>query len=87
MNQQKAELVPKGDLRLILFKGSEIRQIFHNDQWFFSIIDIIKVLSESKQPARYWNRLKKQLVDQEGFSELSAHIGKLPMPSEDGKDA
>jgi hypothetical protein len=29
--------------------------------------------------------LKKQLIDQEGFSELSAHIGKLPMPSEDGK--
>ena len=45
MNQTQAELVPAGDIRLVLFKGRGIRQVFHNDEWFFSAIDVIKVLS------------------------------------------
>ncbi len=85
MNQVKAELVPRGDLRLILFKGQGVRQKFHNGEWLFSIIDIIKVLTESKQPGRYWNKLKSQLVGREGFSELFANSEKLKFPSSDGK--
>ncbi len=50
MNQAKAELVSKGDIRLVLFKGKEIRQVFHNNEWFFSVIDVIKVLSGSSRP-------------------------------------
>ncbi len=81
----KVEQAPKSDLRLILFKGKGVRQIFHNNEWFFSVIDVIKVLSGSSRPSQYWNDLKKQLVNQEGFNELFGNIEKLPMPSEDGK--
>ncbi len=81
----KVEQAPKSDLRLILFKGKGVRQIFHNNEWFFSVIDVIKVLSGSSRPSQYWNDLKKQLADQEAFNELSANIGKLPMPSADGR--
>ncbi len=85
MNQTKAELIPAGDIRLVMFKGKEIRQVFHNNEWLFSVIDIVKVLSDSSRPRKYWNDLKKRLVGQEGFNELSANIEKLPMPSADGK--
>ncbi len=81
----QVEPVPAGDIRLVMFKGEEIRQVFHNDEWFFSVIDIIKILSDSKQPNRYWSELKKQLIDTEGFSELVGNTEKLPMPSADGK--
>jgi DNA-damage-inducible protein D len=68
MNQQEAELIPAGDLRLILFKGRGIRQVFHNDEWFFSVIDVISVLSGSGRPRRYWNDLKTKLVDRKELS-------------------
>jgi hypothetical protein len=42
-------------------------------------------LSGCSRPSKYWSDLKKQLVDQEGFTELFANSEKLPMPSEDGK--
>jgi DNA-damage-inducible protein D len=54
VNQDKAELVPEGDIRLILFKGKEIRQVFHNNEWFFSVTDVIKILSGSSRPRQYW---------------------------------
>ncbi len=85
MNQTKAELIPAGDIRLVMFKGKEIRQVFHDNEWLFSVIDIVKVLSDSSRPRKYWNDLKKRLVGQEGFNELSANIGKLPLPSSNGK--
>jgi DNA-damage-inducible protein D len=37
-------LVPAGNVRLILFKGKEIRQVFHNNEWLFSLVDIVEVL-------------------------------------------
>ncbi len=52
MNQAQAELVPAGDIRLILFKGDEIRQVFHNNEWFFSVIDVIKVLEQLEEATR-----------------------------------
>jgi hypothetical protein len=42
-------------------------------------------ISNSDRPSKYWNDLKKQLIDQEGFSKLFASSEKLPMPSADGK--
>ncbi len=85
MNQVKAELVPAGDIRLILFQGQGVRQIFHNDEWFFSVIDIVKVLTGSPRPSKYWSDLKTKLVDTEGFSEPFANSERLKMPSTDGK--
>jgi len=73
------------EVQLVLFKGKEIRQKFHNNEWFFSVIDAIAAISESDQPSRYWNELKAQLTKKEGFLELFANIEKLKMPSADGK--
>jgi BRO family, N-terminal domain len=64
---------------------ASIRRIWHDGRWFFSVIDLIGVLTDSARPRKYWSDLKKRLIDEEGFSELSAKIGQLKMRSADGK--
>ncbi len=45
---------------LIPFEGKEIRKIWHDDQWFFSVVDVIGVLTDSVVPRNYWATLKKR---------------------------
>ena len=68
-----------------LFEGSEIRSIWdaEKEDYYFSVIDVISVLTESNIPKRYWTDLKKKLVD-EG-SELYENIVRFKMKAQDGK--
>lgn len=82
---QQGELLAEGEAQMALFRGKEIRQVFHGGEWFFSIIDVVAAVTGSDQPSRYWNELKAQLTEKEDFSELFGNIEKLKMPSADGK--
>jgi DNA-damage-inducible protein D len=62
---------------------TQIRKVWHDGHWFFSVIDVIGALTGSERPRKYWNDLKTRLA-QEG-SEVSAKIGQLKMPAPDGK--
>ena len=77
--------VEQGDSQMVLFDGIVVRKIFHENQWHFSVVDIIAALTGSDRPAKYWSDLKTKLVKDEGFSELSDKIGQLKMPAADGK--
>lgn len=68
-----------------LFEEQQVRSIWNEEQqkWYFSIIDIIAVLTNSPRSRKYWNALKTKL-QQEG-SELSQNLGQLKMLAEDGK--
>ncbi|MCZ7380974.1 MAG: Bro-N domain-containing protein [Candidatus Methanoperedens sp.] len=68
---------------LVVFEGTKIRRIWHHDQWYFSVVDVVGVLTDSSIPRRYWSDLKTKL-DEEGF-ELYEKIVQLKMPSVDGK--
>ncbi|GBE05239.1 hypothetical protein BMS3Abin10_00862 [bacterium BMS3Abin10] len=69
---------------IAVFKGKQIRKTIHNNEWWFSIIDVIEVLTGTERPRKYWNDLKKKLAD-EGYDELSEKIGQLKIQSADGK--
>ena len=75
----------KQDQSIILFNQKQIRRHWDdkNELWYFSIIDVISILTESPRPRKYWSDLKNKLK-KEG-SELSAKIGQLKMLSSDGK--
>ena len=45
---------------LIPFEGKSIRKVLHNEEWYFSVIDVIEGLIESPNPSNYWNMLKKR---------------------------
>ena len=79
------DVVPEGQLDLVPFKKHEIRRVLHDDEWWFSVVDVVAALTESARPRKYWSDLKRQLSEKEGFSELSEYIGQLPMPGADGK--
>ena len=68
-----------------LFEHKKIRSHWdaEEEKWYFSVVDIIEVLTDSPRPRKYWNALKTKLR-QEG-SELSQNMGQLKMEAEDGK--
>ncbi len=70
---------------IILFNQKQIRRIWDEEKelWYFSIVDIVEILTESPRPRKYWNALKTKLR-QEG-SELSQKVGQLKLESPDGK--
>lgn len=69
-----------------IFEQKQIRTSWNEDEekWYFSIIDVIEVLTGTDRPRKYWNDLKTKL-NNEG-SELSEKIGQLKMQSADGKN-
>jgi prophage antirepressor-like protein len=78
------ELIPEGELQICQFAGKEIRKVCHNDEWFFSIVDVIEALADTNRPAAYWNDLKTKLAQNEGFKGLYDKIEKLPLAGKDG---
>jgi DNA-damage-inducible protein D len=68
---------------LVVFEGAKIRRMWHNEQWYFSVVDIVGILTDSSIPRRYWSDLKIKL-EEEG-SELYEKIVQLKLPSADGK--
>ena len=69
-----------------LFEGKEIRSVWdaEKEEYFFSVVDVIKVLTDSKNPNDYWYRLKKRMTDEEK-SEISTKCRQLKLKSKDGK--
>lgn len=79
MDENKMHLINK------IFNNETIRTIWDKEQekYFISVIDIVKVLSNSKRPRKYWSDLKRQLLE-EG-NEVSEKIGQLKLKAKDGK--
>ena len=67
---------------LIPFGGKEIRKIWHGDEWHFSVIDVIEVLTDSPKPTAYWNKVQKTLASE---NQLYPFWIKLKLVSQDGK--
>jgi hypothetical protein len=70
---------------IVLFKQKKVRRKWSEEEekWYFSVIDIVEILTDSSRPRKYWNDLKTKLKN-EG-SELSDKIGRLKMKAPDGK--
>ena len=68
-----------------LFEQKQVRSVWNDEEekWYFSIVDVIEVLTETDRSRKYWSDLKAKLK-KEG-SELSEKIGQLKILAEDGK--
>jgi DNA-damage-inducible protein D len=49
-------MVDKKDL--VVFQDKKIRRLWHDKQWFYSVVDIIKILTDSPTPRQYWGKVK-----------------------------
>ncbi len=70
--------------KIAIFQKKEVRKILHKNEWWFSVIDVIEVLTDTARSRKYWSDLKRKLI-KEGYSEVSEKIGQLKMTSPDGK--
>ncbi len=73
------------DSKIILFQEKQVRRVWHNEQWFFSIIDVVGVLTENERASKYWNDIKRKLDLEGAWLELSEKIGKFKFLAQDGK--
>ncbi len=71
------------DTHLVVFKGKQIRKTIHNNEWWFSIVDVCGVLTESVDAGSYWRKLKQRLKA-EG-SEVVTFCHELKLTAPDGK--
>jgi len=69
-----------------LFEGNQIRSIWDNEQeeWYFSVVDIVGALTDSKNPRDYWYRVKKRMTEEEK-SQMSTICRQHKLESSDGK--
>lgn len=71
--------------KLALFEEKEIRRAWEEGKWYFSVVDVVFALTDSKNPRRYWSDLKIKLRD-EGYDIQSYEkIVQLKLESTDGK--
>ena len=73
----------KKDKALVVFQDKKIRRLWHENQWFFSVVDIVEVFTDSTIPKRYWADLKNKLKE-ESFEPYDK-IVQLKLVAEDGK--
>ena len=68
---------------IVVFEDKNIRRTWFKEEWWFSVVDIIGVLTQTDRARKYWSDLKIKLAE-EGF-EVSEKIGQLKLLAEDGK--
>ena len=68
---------------LVVFQDKKIRRIWFQDEWYFSVVDIVGVLIDSEDSRKYWNKLSQRL--REEGSEVVTICHQLKLIAEDGK--
>jgi len=68
---------------LVVFQDKKIRRVWFNDEWFFSVVDVVAVLTDSEDARKYWNKLSQRL--REEGSEVVTNCHQLKLVASDGK--
>ena len=69
--------------KLVVFQGKEIRRTWHNDEWFYSLVDIVGVLTKSVNPSDYLKKIRKR--DEEVGFYVGTNCPQVAMPTKTGK--
>ena len=85
-NKSSSAEVPAGkaSTKIALFRGKKVRKTIHNDEWWFSVIDVIEALTDSKDPNDYWYKMKIRVKDEDEI-QLSTFCRQLKLEAADGK--
>ena len=73
----------KKENKLIVFEDKKIRRVWYKEEWFYSVVDVVRALTDSVDAKDYWYRLKKREL--ENGVELSTNCRQLKLESLDGK--
>ena len=75
-------MIEESQKGLIVFQDRKIRRLWYNNEWFYSVVDMVEVLTDSPTPRQYWGKVKDREFIQ---LELSPIWVQLKLPAEDGK--
>ncbi|MFH1781511.1 MAG: Bro-N domain-containing protein [Patescibacteria group bacterium] len=70
--------------KIVLFQSRKIRRAWYKEEWFYSVVDVVGVLTSSVNARDYWHKMKKRVSDEEKI-ELSTICRQLKLKSSDGK--
>ncbi|MEK6707344.1 MAG: Bro-N domain-containing protein [Pseudomonadota bacterium] len=82
---KKTAIPSKSESHLVVFQETVIHRAWHAEEWWFSIIDMVGVLSESNNSNRYWSDLKRKLAQEAGSGQPYEKIVRLKLTAPDGK--
>src|SRR3989344_4821358 len=68
---------------LVVFQDKKIRRIWYKEEWYFSVVDVVGVLTDSPTPRQYWGKVKDREFTELGLSPIWVQ---LKLPSVDGKN-
>jgi hypothetical protein len=68
--------------KIVVFESKKIRRIWHEEEWYFSVVDVIEALTDSPTPRQYWGKVKhREFID----LQLSPVWVQLKLEAPDGK--
>ena len=70
--------------KIVLFKNKQVRKTLYNNEWYFSVVDIVEALTDSLDSNDYWYKMKIRVKNEDGI-ELSTVCRRLKLLSSDGK--
>ena len=70
--------------KIAIFKGKKVRKVIFQNEWWFSVVDVVEELTDSLKPRVYWNAMKTRVKANDGV-ELSTICRQLKLESSDGK--
>jgi hypothetical protein len=70
--------------KIVLFKNKQVRKTLHNNEWYFSVVDIVEALTDSLDSNDYWYKMKIRIKNEDGI-ELSTICRRLKLLAPDGK--
>ena len=69
--------------KLVIFQGKEVRRAWHNNEWYYSLVDIVAVLTDSANPTDYLKKIRKR--DEELKSYIGTNCPQVKMQTLSGK--
>ena len=70
--------------KIAIFKGKKIRKVLHQNEWWFSVVDVVEALTDSAKPSVYWSAMKARVKNEDEF-QLSTICRQLKLEASDGK--
>ena len=70
--------------KIVVFESKQIRRVWHNEEWYFSVVDVVSALTDSVNARDYWFRMKVRVKLEDGI-ELSTICRQLKLEAPDGK--
>jgi len=70
--------------KLVVFQGKKVRRVWYNDEWYYSLVDVTGVLSDSKNPTDYLKKVRKR--DEELGIYIGTNCPQVEMETPTGKN-